>query len=161
MAENNQATTDQAENADQRFSIKRVYIKDMSFEAPASPDIFQGQYNPKIDFNLNCKNKLVKDSFYEVVLKLTTEAKQDEKTLFLAEVDQAGIFDIHGFDARQLEQALATLCPTILFPYAREAIDTMILKGTFPPLMLDPVNFEAIYVQSLQQKAAQQQEQLQ
>ena len=159
MAENNQTTSAQAENAEQRFSIKRVYIKDMSFEAPASPDIFQQQYNPKIDFNLNCKNKFVKDSFYEVVLRLTAEAKQDEQTLFLAEVDQAGIFDIHGFEDKQLEQALATLCPTILFPYAREAIDAMILKGTFPPLMLDPVNFEAIYVHTLQQQAAQQQQQ--
>lgn len=161
MAENDQTTTQQAENSEQRFSIKRVYIKDMSYEAPASPDIFQQQYNPKIDFNLNCKNKFISESFYEVVLRLTAEARQDEKTLFLAEVDQAGIFDIHGLDDKQLEQALATLCPTILFPYAREAIDGMILKGTFPPLMLEPVNFEAIYLQSLQQKAARQEEQLQ
>ena len=161
MAENDQPTTDQAETPEQRFSIKRVFIKDMSYEAPASPEIFQQQYNPKIDFNLNCKNKLISETFYEVVLRLTAEAKQDEKTLFLAEVDQAGIFDIDGLDNNQLDQALATLCPTILFPYAREAIDSIILKGTFPPLMLEPVNFEALYVRSLQQKAAQQEQQLQ
>ena len=158
MAENDQKTTTQEETPEQRFSIKRIYIKDMSYEAPASPEIFQQQYSPKIDFNLNCKNKLISETFYEVVLRLTAEAKQDNKTLFLAEVDQAGIFDIYGLEAQQVEQALATLCPTILFPYAREAIDSIILKGTFPPLMLEPVNFEALYVQSLQQKAAQQQE---
>jgi len=156
MAENDQATTAQSEAPLQRFTLQRIYIKDLSFEAPNSPDIFQQQYNPKIDFNLNCKNKFIKESFYEVVLRLTAEAKQDEKTLFLVEVDQAGIFNIHGFEGKQLEQVLASMCPSILFPYARETIDALVLKGTFPPLMLDPVNFDAIYVQSLQKKAAQQ-----
>ena len=155
MAENNQTTTAQAGTPEQRFAIQRIYVKDSSFEAPSSPEIFQQDYKPQIDFNLNCKNKFISESFYEVVLKLTAEAKQDDKTLYLAEVDQAGIFDIHGLPEESLEQALATLCPTILFPYAREAIDAMVLKGTFPPLMLEPVNFEAIYVQTLQQKAAQ------
>lgn len=155
MAENEQKP-EQAGTPEQRFSIKRIFIKDMSYESPASPDIFQQQYNPNIDFNLNCRNKLISGTFYEVVLRLTAEAKQEEKTLFLAEVDQAGIFDIDGLDDRQLEQALATLCPAILFPYARESIDSIILKGTFPPLMLDPVNFEALYIQSMQQRAASQ-----
>lgn len=156
MAENDQATTAQSETPLKRFALQRIFIKDLSFEAPNSPDIFQQQYNPKIDFNLNCKNKFIKESFYEVVLRLTAEAKQDEKTLFLVEVDQAGIFDIHGLEGKQLEQVLASMCPSILFPYARETIDTLVLKGTFPPLMLNPVNFDAIYAQSLQQTAARQ-----
>jgi len=158
MAENDQTTTAQTETPQKRFALKRIYIKDLSYEAPTSPDIFQQQYNPKIDFNLNCKNKLVTESFYEVVLRLTAEAKQDEKTLYLVEVDQAGIFDIYGIEGSQLDQVLATMCPSILYPYAREAVDSIILKGTFPPLMLDHVNFEAIYAKSLQQKAARQNE---
>lgn len=156
MAENDQATTTQTETPQKRFALKRVYIKDLSYEAPSSPDIFQQQFNPKIDFNLNCKNKLITDSFYEVVLRLTAEAKQDEETLYLLEVDQAGIFDIHGIDGKDLDHVLATMCPSILYPYAREAVDSIILKGTFPPLMLDHVNFEVIYARTLQQKAAQQ-----
>lgn len=154
MAENDQ-TTAQAETPLQRFALQRIYVKDLSFEAPNSPDIFQQQFNPKIDFNLSCKNKFIKESFYEVVLKLTAEAKQDDKTQFLVEVEQAGIFEIHGFQGNQLEQVLASMCPSILFPYARETIDALVLKGTFPPLMLGQVNFDAIYNQSLQQKAAQ------
>ena len=156
MADN---ATAQTETSQHRFSLKRVYIKDLSYEAPASPDIFQQQFNPNIDFNLKCKNKLITDSFYEVVLKLTVEAKQEEKTLYLVELDQAGIFDIYGIEGSQLDQVLATMCPSILYPYAREALDSMILKGTFPPLMLDHVNFDVLYTQTLQKKAAQQEQQ--
>ena len=156
MAENEQATTTQSEASQQRFKLQRIYVKDLSFEAPNSPEIFQQQYSPKVDFNLSTKHKFIKDSYYEVVLKLTAEAKHNDKTLFLAEVEQAGIFDIVGIEGNQLDQVLASMCPDILFPYARETMDSLVLRGTFPPLMLDPVNFDAIYTSSLQQKAVQQ-----
>ena len=159
MADNNQPAAVKSETPQQRVALQRIYVKDLSFEAPNSPEIFQQQYGPKVDFNLNTKHKFIKESYYEVVLKLTAEAKHVEKTLFLVEVEQAGIFDIHGLEGLQLEQVLASMCPSILFPYARETIDALVLKGSFPPLMLAPVNFDAIYAQSLQQKAAQLKEQ--
>jgi preprotein translocase subunit SecB len=155
MAENEQSTAPQGDAQRQRFKLQRIYVRDLSFESPNSPDIFQQQYGPNVDFNLNTKHRHIKESFYEVVLKLTAEAKHNGKTLFLVEVEQAGIFDIQGIEGQQLEQVLGSMCPGILFPYARETIDVMVTKGTFPPLMLDPVNFDAIYARSLQQRAAQ------
>lgn len=159
MADNDQATTTQSELPQQTVSLKRIYVKDVSFEAPNGPELFQQKYNPKVDLKLNCKNKFIKETYYEVMLNITAEATQDEKTLFLVEVVQAGIFEIKGLEGEELEHILASMCPSILFPYARETIDTLVLKGTFPPLMLDAVNFDAIYAQSLQQNTAQQEQQ--
>lgn len=156
MADNEQAIPGQSEAPEQRFSLKRIYVKDLSFEAPNSPEIFENQLNPKIDFNLSTRHKFIKDSYYEVVLKLSADAKYEDKSMFLVEVEQAGIFDIHGIEENQMEPILAVMCPNVLYPYARETIDNLVLKGSFPPLMLDAVNFEVVYAHSLQQKEAQQ-----
>ena len=137
------------------FGIQRIFLKDTSFESPNAPQIFQGQWKPQINMDLNTKSNKLADDVYEVVLTLTVTAKNDDKTAFLAEVHQAGIFKIEGLEGPALHQAVGAFCPNLLFPYAREAIDSLVLKGSFPALMLAPVNFDAIYAQSVQQAQAQ------
>lgn len=161
MAEND--TTNQAAPAtaegDQatgpQFALQRIYLKDASFESPRSPTVFQGKWAPRINFDIKTRSEKLQDDVYEVVLVLTAEAQVEEKAAFLAEVHQAGIFTAKDFDAAQLEQLLATVCPTILFPYAREAIDAFVVKGSFPALMLSPINFDVLYAQQKQQLAEQ------
>ena len=132
-----------------KFAIQRVYVKDISFESPGAPDTFRIQGKPSVNLDLNTKNQSLEDGLWEVVLTLTITAKaEDERTLYLAEVQQAGVFEIAGLEGEMAEQTLASLCPSILFPYARENIDSLITKGTFPPLMLAPVNFDALYEQA-------------
>ena len=162
MAENEQnETTGAAAGADQQqaegpqFALQRIYLKDSSFESPRSPAVFQSQWQPKINFDIKTRSNKVQDGVYEVVLVLTAEAQLDEQPAFLVEVHQAGIFTAKDFSDEQLEQLLAVVCPNILFPYAREAIDALVTKGSFPALMLSPINFEALYAQQ-KQAAAQQ-----
>ncbi len=138
-----------------QFALQRIYLKDSSFESPRSPTVFQSQWTPKINFDIKTRNSKVQDDVYEVVLVLTVEATLEEQAAFLVEVHQAGIFTAKDFDNAQMEQLLSTVCPNILFPYAREAIDTLVVKGSFPALMLAPINFDALYAQ---QKQAQAQE---
>ena len=153
MAEEQVGAQEQA--AQQQFSLQRIYIKDVSFETPQGVEAFRQQWKPKINLELNSRNDKVSDDVYEVVLTLSITAQQDEQTAFLVEVQQAGIFSIGGFEGDQLRQVLGTVCPNVLFPYAREAVDSLVTRGSFPPLMLAPVNFDALYQQALQQ--AQQQ----
>jgi preprotein translocase subunit SecB len=135
------------------FGIQRIYLKDTSFESPNAPEVFRGQWKPQINLDLNTKSNKLADDTYEVVLTLTVTAKNEEQTAFLAEVHQAGIFKIEGLEGAALHQAIGAYCPNLLFPYAREAIDSLVLKGSFPALMLAPVNFDAIYAQTIQQQA--------
>ncbi|MEX2130908.1 MAG: protein-export chaperone SecB [Pseudohongiellaceae bacterium] len=160
MADNKQETPQGAAvgNPEQantpNFSLQRIYLKDASFESPAGPAVFQGKWTPKVSFDIKSRSQKMQDEVFEVVLVLTIEAKQDDNVAFLVEVQQAGIFLCRGLNDQQMEQILATLCPNILFPYAREAIDALVIKGSFPPLMLAPVNFDALYAQRQQQQAA-------
>ena len=156
--ENLQSTAgaaDQEQPTGPQFALQRIYLKDSSFESPGSPGVFQGQWTPKINFDIKSKHEKLQDDFFEVVLVLTVEAQVDEKAAFLVEVHQAGLFAAKGFDESQLENMLATVCPTILFPYAREAIDSLVLKGSYPALALAPINFDAIYAQQKQARAAE------
>lgn len=137
------------------FALQRIYVKDSSFESPRSPAVFQGQWAPKISFNLGSKSARISEGVFEVVLTITVEAKVEESAAFLSEVHQAGIFTCSGLPDADLEQVLSAVCPNILFPYAREAIDSMIVKGSFPPVNLAPVNFDALYAQSKQRQAAE------
>ena len=161
MADNEQNNEQNgaAQNGEQgpNFSLQRLYLKDMSFESPNSPESFRGgqQWRPQITFDIKSRNNKLQDDLYEVILTLTVEAKQEEQVAFLVEVQQGGIFTARGLDDTQLEQVLATVCPNIMFPYARETIDSLVIKGSFPPLMLAPVNFEALYAQRKQQEAQQ------
>lgn len=147
------ATGNQQDQQGPAFALQRLYLKDVSFESPRSPGVFQSQWQPKINFDIKTKNEKVQDDVYEVTLVLTAEAKVDDNSAFLVEVQQAGIFTCRDFANEQLEQLLASVCPNILFPYAREAIDSLVVKGSFPPLMLSPINFDALYAQRKQSQA--------
>ena len=150
MAEENFGSTPDRE--EQQFIMQRIYTKDVSFESPDSPEVFLKTWQPKINVDLNTKSNLVDDNDnYEVILSITVTAEIEEKSAFLVEVQQAGIFLAKGLEGDQLRGVLGTVAPTILFPYAREAIDALCIKGGFPPVMLAPVNFEALYQQALKQ----------
>ena len=144
------------EQVQQQFAMQRIYTKDISFESPATPDVFKKQWQPAVNVDLNTKSDKIDDNGnFEVVLSVTITAKVDEETAFLVEVQQAGIFMIAGIEGEDLRRVLGTAAPNILFPYARESIDSLCVKGGFPPVMLAPVNFEALYQQALAQSAAQ------
>ena len=156
MAEDQAAGAAQEEQVQQQFTMQRIYVKDISYESPASPDIFRQNWQPNVNVDLNTRSSKADDSGnHEVVLTITVTAKIEEKNAFLVEVQQAGIFFAVGIEDEPLKQILATVAPNILFPYAREAIDGLVVKGGFPPLMLAPVNFDALYQQAMAQQAAQ------
>ena len=147
-------TASNQQQQQQQFVMQRIYAKDLSFESPQSPGVFREQWSPQVNVELNTKNEAIDDQGnYEVVLTLTITAKQGENTAFLCEVQQAGIFMIKGIEGEDLRRVLATTGPTILLPYARETIDSLVVKGGFPPVMLAPVNFDALYAQAQQQAA--------
>lgn len=151
MAEENQA----AQNSEQQnagFALQRIYLKDFSFESPRAPQVFQSQWKPQVHMDLNTGNAKVGDDLYEVVLTITLTAKQDDEVALLVEIKQAGIFAIQGLEGPRLAHALGAFCPNILFPYARETIDSMVTKGSLPPFMLAPVNFDAIFAEAMQRK---------
>jgi preprotein translocase subunit SecB len=133
-----------------QFSLQRIYVRDLSFEAPKSPAIFRQEWTPSVSLDLNTRQKQLENDFYEVVLTLSVEVKNGEEIAFIAEVQQAGIFLIKGLDAGSMSHTLGAFCPNILFPYARETIDSLVVRGSFPALMLAPVNFDALYAQELQ-----------
>ncbi len=143
MAENEQAT--------QQFGIQRIYVKDSSFEAPLGAKLFTKQWKPQMNVDLNTTNSKLTEDTFEVVLMATITGKLDGESAFLIEVQQAGIFLVKGVDDEPLRQALAIMAPNLLFPYLREAIDSLALKGGFPAIGLQPVNFEALFRQTVQQ----------
>ena len=133
------------------FLIQRIYIKDLSYEAPNTPETFKSEWTPQVDLNLHNESQMLVDDVYEVILKITATVKLNDKTAFLVEVKQAGIFSIKGFAKNELDPMLKNYCPNILFPYARELISTTIGRGSFPPLYLAPINFDALYQEQLKQ----------
>ena len=144
------------EEVQQQFAMQRIYTKDISFESPSTPDIFRKQWQPKVNVDLNTKSSRVdEEGNHEVVLTLTITAKLEEQAAFLVEVQQAGIFFVAGIEDDALRQLLSTVAPTILFPYAREAVDNLVVKGGFPALMIAPVNFDALFRQAVAQQAAE------
>ncbi|QJQ95560.1 MULTISPECIES: protein-export chaperone SecB [Halomonadaceae] len=155
MAEENNQTEAGAQGAGQQnspqvqFSLQRIYVKDISFESPNAPAVFQQPFKPKVGLDLNTTSSQIGDDTYEVVVKVTAQVSHSEsgQTSFLVEVEQAGMFRIGGLEGQQLEHTLGAFCPNVLFPYARECIDNLVSRGGFPPLMLAPVNFEAMYAQ--------------
>ncbi len=156
MAESEVGGQEQQKAPEQQFATQRLYIKDLSFESPLSPAGFTKEWKPSISVDLNTKSNRIDDSNVEVVLTITVTAKQEEEAAFLVEVQQAGIFFIKGIEGPELGRVLGSVCPSILFPYAREAIDSIVVKGSFPALMMAPVNFDALYEQALNQKNQEQ-----
>ena len=139
-------------NSEMVFQIQRIYAKDVSFEAPNAPHIFQHEWQPEIKLDLDTSSTQLSEGVYEVVLRVTTTATLGEETAFLCEVQQAGVFSIEGIEGTQMAHCLGAYCPNILFPYAREAITSMVSRGTFPQLNLAPVNFDALFMNYLQQQ---------
>ena len=138
-----------------QVAVQKIYVKDASFEAPSAPHIFQDQGQPQIQLNLNQTVNGLADGVYEVVLAVTVTCKIGDKNAYLAEVKQAGVFGLSGFDQANLHGVLGTFCPNTLFPYARQAISDMVLAGGFPPFLLQPINFDQIYVEQLRRKSAE------
>ena len=145
--------------AEKRLSIGKIYLKDFSFESPQAPAVFRlADWNPQTDLNLRSAHTAIGDDQHEIVLTVTVEAKADEKTYFLIELHQAGLFEIAGYAGDELGAIIGSFCPNILFPYARETIASLVQKGGFPEFLLQPINFDALYRQSKQQQAEAQAE---
>ncbi len=146
------------EQDDKRLSIIKIYLKDFSFESPQSPGVFRAdEWSPKTNLNLRSSQSAVEDDFHEIVLTITVEAKDkdSDKTLFLVELQQAGLFEIKGYTQEEFGMLAGSFCPNILFPYARESIAGIIQKGGFPEFVLQPINFDALYQQGLEQQATE------
>ena len=133
------------------FSIDKIYVKDLSLENPGAPQSFQAQQAPQVEVGLRTRGEQVQPDVYEAVLTVTLTAKAGDKTLFLVEASQAGIFTIRGVPQEQLQAVLAVHCPTVLFPYIRETLADAVGRAGFPPIHLAPINFEALYQQQLAQ----------
>lgn len=154
MAEQNNGAAG-AEQA--QFTIQKIYVKDVSFEVPGAPQIFNEPGQPNLELNLNQKVARVGEGVFEVALGITLTCKLGEKTVYLAEIEQAGLFGLAGFDDRTLDMMLGTYCPNVLFPYARQAVGELVAQGGFPPFYLQPINFEALYAEGLRRRAEAQQ----
>ena len=154
MSDENQikeATNEQ--QVEPQFAIQRIYTKDVSFETPNSPAIFQKDWQPEIKLDLDTRSNKLADNTYEVVLAVTVTATVDGLTAFLAEVQQAGIFTIGNISEAALAHTIGSFCPTTLFPYARESVANLVNRGSFPQFNLAPVNFEALFASYLKQRA--------
>lgn len=139
------------------FNIEKLYVKDMSLEIPNSPAIFLERENPQIDLQLQTQATNVEEGVFEVVVTVTVTAKlpAKEKVMFLIEAKQAGIFQIRNIPAEEMESVLAVMCPNLLYPYLREVVSDLSVRGGFAPVLLNPINFDAIYQQQKQQAQAQ------
>lgn len=158
MADENkfESTDATKDETGKRISISKVYLKDFSFESPQAPAIFtSGEWKPQTNLNLRSSHNDIENDVHEVVLTITVEAKDGDKTLFLVEIQQSGLFEIAGYSGEEFNAIIGSFCPNILFPYARESVAGIIQKGGFPEFVLQPINFDALYMQSRQQAAAQ------
>lgn len=149
MTENTEQT-----NEERKFELKRIYTKDVSFETPNSPEVFTLDWNPENQMSLNSDVTTLGNDTFEIVLTITVTSRLGDKTAFLVEVKQAGIFTLANFPDNEMGPMLGAYCPNILFPYAREAISDLVTKGGFPTLLLAPVNFDQLFAQHMQQQQA-------
>jgi preprotein translocase subunit SecB len=156
MADNtNSAANGQAlpQAGQAQLNLQRIYVKDVSFEAPGAPQIFQQQGQPNVELNLSQRVAQIATDTFEVVLSVTATCKVEDKTAYLAEVHQAGIFGLSGFDGPGRDAVLATYCPNVLFPYVRQLVSDLVQNGGFPPFFLQPINFDALYAEQLRRRA--------
>ena len=155
MADQNDALTgaENAAPAGAQFTVEKIYVKDVSFEAPNTPHVFNEQGQPQLNMNLNQKVGRLDGDLFEVVLGVTLTCTLNDRTVYLAEVEQAGVFGLAGFDERTLDMMLGTYCPNVLFPYVRQSISDLITAGGFPPFYMQPINFEALYAEGLRRRA--------
>ena len=137
-----------------QFSVEKIYVKDVSFESPNSPMIFNENVQPELQLNLNQKVQRLSETAFEVVLGVTLTCKAGDKTAYVAEVQQAGIFGLMGLEAQAVDVLLGTQCPNILFPYVRQTVSDLIQAGGFPPFLLQPINFDALYAEQVRRIAS-------
>ena len=147
MAENKPA-----DGANKQLLLQKIYIKDFSFESPRAPEIFKGSVSPQTQLNIKSSTKEVGTDTQEVTLTLTVEAKDEDTTLFLVELEQAGVFLMQGYTEEERQMLVGSYCPGTLYPFAREAISDMVTRGGFPQLLLQPINFDALYAQAVQER---------
>ncbi|MDA0705951.1 MAG: protein-export chaperone SecB [Proteobacteria bacterium] len=139
---------------EKRIAVAKIYVKDFSFESPQAPKIFKSdKWSPQTNLNLRSTHTRVDGDLHEVVLTITVNAKDGDKTIFLVEIQQAGLFELSGYDDAERAAITGSYCPGILFPYAREAVASTIQRGGFPEFVLQPINFDALYMQSQKQGA--------
>jgi len=148
MSDSNQSAANHPEQ--QQFAMQKIYVKDVSFETPNSPDVFTQEWKPDVNVQLDTSGKQIAPDVHEVVLGITVTVKMEDKVAYLIEIHQAGIFTIKGFSDNDRSAMLGSYCPNVLFPFAREVISDLVTKGGFPQLLLAPVNFDAIYQEHLQ-----------
>ena len=129
------------------FDVLRIYTKNVSLESPNTPEVFKASTNPEIQIQLSNENTVIEEGIHEVSLKVTVTAKLEDKVMFLAEVEQAGLFQLVNFEEAQLNAVKGGYCPNVLYPYVRQAIDSLISSAGFPPVILSPINFEAVYAE--------------
>ncbi len=158
MADNTPATNGQAaasngQAAQAQLNLQKVYIKDASFEVPNAPQVYQEQGQPQVQLNLGQKHTKLSEDVHEVVLTLTITCTMNDSTAYLAEVHQAGIFGVTGFDDAGLDAVLGSYCPNVLFPYARQILSDLVQNGGFPPFLLQPINFDALYAEQQRRQA--------
>ncbi|HET6587690.1 MAG TPA: protein-export chaperone SecB [Oleiagrimonas sp.] len=158
MAETTPANgQDNGQNAQPQMMLQKIYVKDSSFEAPNAPQIFQdigeSDQEPQVQLNLGQQANKLADDIHEVVLTLTLTCTIGERTAYLAEVHQAGIFGIAGFNEQDMAGILGSYCPNLLFPYARQVISSLVLEGGFPPFLLQPINFDALFAEQMQRNS--------
>lgn len=159
MADNDSAAANNGDQAAQpQVAVQKVYVRDASVEVPAGPHIFTEEMQPELNVDLNSRAEQIEGDNYEVAITVTITAKQGDNTAYIVEVQQAGVFHVSGFpDDGQKNHVLGAYCPGVLFPFVREAVSTMVQRAGFPPFLLQPVNFDAIY-QEQQRRRAQQSE---
>ncbi len=137
------------EEAAPHLALQRIYLKDVSFESPRAPEVFRETWSPKVQLDLNNRAERIEESLYEVVLTLTLEARDEQdRACYIVEIQQAGMFRVENLEGEQLRHTLSSYCPSVLFPYARETVDALVVRGSFPALMLAPVNFDALYLEA-------------
>ncbi len=145
----------QGQDNNPHFEIQRIFLKDLSFEAPHTPHTFVEDWKPEVQLNLETKSNRIQDNVHEVVLSVTATVNTSKKPAFVIEAHMSGVFLISGLDGEQLRQMLGSFCPNILFPYAREVISDVVVRGGFPQLILAPVNFDALYAQHVEEQQKQ------
>ena len=156
MADETTNGTASAQQQAATFSIEKLYVKDVSFEVPGAPQVFNEQGQPELQMNLGQRVQRISDTAFEVVLGITLTCKVNDKTAYLAEVQQAGVFTLVGFEDAGVDAMLGTQCPAVLYPYAANTVTQLIQAGGFPPFFLQPINFDALYAEGLRQRAAKQ-----
>ncbi len=144
-----------SEQQAKQLTLQKIYIKDLSFESPKAPAVFNTQVTPQTQLNMRSSAREVAPNTQEVTLTLTVEAKDQDSTLFLVEIAQAGIFTLQGYNEQERSMLIGSYCPSTLYPYAREAVSDIVVKGGFPQLLLQPINFDALYMQAMQQRQQQ------